>query len=74
MVLLINGVPLEESPGNISQFFIQYPHFKESATSLCSVKQQVVGPISLLYVMQVNKVYFNTKSFVFDESPWSFLW
>ena len=31
MVLLINGVPIDEAPRDMHQFFLQYPHFKESA-------------------------------------------
>ena len=52
MVLLINGVPLEEAPRDIPSFFQQFPHFKEQASNICSTKTQVVGPIELLYVFQ----------------------
>lgn len=41
MVLLINGVPIDEAPRDMHQFFLQYPHFKESAANLCSLKPQV---------------------------------
>ena len=52
MVLLINGVPLEEAPRDIPSFFQQFPHFKEQASNICSTKTQVVGPVELLYVFQ----------------------
>ena len=52
MVLLINGVPLEEAPRDIPSFFQQFPHFKEQASSICSTKTQGVGPVGLLYVFQ----------------------
>ena len=52
MVLLINGVPLEEAPRDIPSFFQQFPHFKEQASNICSTKTQVVGPVGLLYVFQ----------------------
>ena len=52
MVLLINGVPLEEAPRDITSFFQQFPHFKEQASSICSTKTQAVGPVGLLYVFQ----------------------
>jgi len=52
MVLLINGVPIDEAPRDMHQFFLQYPHFKESAANLCSPKPQVVGPLGLLYVFK----------------------
>ena len=34
MVLMINGVPLEEAPRDVPAFLTQYPHFKESASRL----------------------------------------
>ena len=52
MPLLINGVPLEEAPRDLHAFFNTYPHFKESAAALCSMKPQVVGPLGLLYIFQ----------------------
>ena len=52
MVLLINGVPLEEAPRDVPSFFQQFPHFKEQASNICSTKTQVVGPVELLYVFQ----------------------
>ena len=52
MVLLINGVPIEEAPRDMHQFLLQYPHFKESAANLCSLKPQVCGPMGLLYVFK----------------------
>ena len=52
MPLLINGVPLEDAPRDLHAFFLQYPHFKESAAALCSMKPQVVGPLGLLYIFQ----------------------
>ena len=50
MVLLINGVPLEEAPRDVSAFISQYPHFKESASRLCSMKPETIGPHGLIYV------------------------
>lgn len=50
MVLMINGVPLEESPRDIATFISQYPHFKESASRLCSIKPENIGPHGLVYV------------------------
>ncbi len=52
MPLLINGVPIEEAPRDLRAFFNQFPHFKESAAALCSMKPQVVGPLGLLYIFQ----------------------
>eukprot|EP00094_Tigriopus_californicus_P007975 TCALIF_07677-PA protein Name:"Similar to NTAN1 Protein N-terminal asparagine amidohydrolase (Homo sapiens)" AED:0.20 eAED:0.20 QI:0/0.8/0.66/1/0.4/0.66/6/190/368 len=52
MVLLINGVPIDDAPRDMNNFFHQFPHFKESASALCSMKPQVVGPLSLLYIFQ----------------------
>jgi len=50
MVLLINGVPLEEAPRDVAAFISQYPHFKESASRLCSMKPETCGPHGLIYV------------------------
>ena len=50
MVLMINGVPLEEAPRDMSAFISQFPHFKESASTLCSMKPESIGPHGLLYV------------------------
>ena len=52
MVLSINGVPIDEAPRDMAQFFHQYPHFKESAANLCSMKPQVMGPLGLLYIFK----------------------
>jgi hypothetical protein len=52
MPLLINGVPIEDAPRDLHAFYSQYPHFKESAAALCSLKPQVVGPLGLLYIFQ----------------------
>ena len=52
MPLLINGVSIDDAPANLNSFFLQYPHFKESAAALCSMKPQVVGPLGLLYIFQ----------------------
>ena len=51
MVLLINGVPLEEAPRDVSAFLAAYPHFKESASTLCSLKPEAIGPHGLVYVL-----------------------
>ena len=50
MVLMINGVPLEEAPRDVPAFISQYPHFKESASRLCSMKPESMGPHGLIYV------------------------
>lgn len=50
MVLMINGVPLEEAPRDLVAFLGQYPHFKESASRLCSMKPENIGPHGTLYV------------------------
>ena len=50
MVLMINGVPLEEAPRDVAAFISQYPHFKESASRLCSMKPETCGPHGLIYV------------------------
>ena len=52
MVVLVNGVALEEPPRDIPAFLRQYSHFKEQASNLCSNKTEVVGPVGLLYVFQ----------------------
>ena len=52
MVVLVNGVALEEPPRDIPAFFRQYTHFKEQAANLCSNKTEVIGPVGLLYVFQ----------------------
>ena len=52
MPLLINGVPIDDAPRDLHAFFATYPHFKESAAALCSMKPQVVGPLGLLYIFQ----------------------
>jgi len=50
MVLMINGVPLEEAPRDLSSFLSSYPHFKESASRLCTMKAESIGPHGLVYV------------------------
>ena len=40
MVLMINGVPLEEAPRDVPAFLTQYPHFKESASRLVTHSTQ----------------------------------
>jgi hypothetical protein len=72
MVLLINGVPLEESPGNISQFFLQYPHFKESAGNLCSMKQQVNMYSLTYFVRSISDSIKCTKNIL--HLPFEFLY
>jgi protein N-terminal asparagine amidohydrolase len=52
MVLLVDGVPLEEAPRDMRAFFMQYPSLKEASRGFCALKQQMVGPLGLIYVMQ----------------------
>ena len=47
---MINGVPLEEAPRDVPAFITQFPHFKESASQLCSMKPESIGPHGLIYV------------------------
>ncbi len=51
MVLLINGVSLEEAPLDVAAFLTSYPHFKESGSSLVNLKPETVGPHGLVYVL-----------------------
>jgi len=52
MVLLVNGVVLEEAPSSLNSLFQSHPSLKDSANALCSMKSQVIGPAGLLYVSQ----------------------
>eukprot|EP00096_Caligus_rogercresseyi_P005472 TRINITY_DN2099_c0_g1_i1.p1 TRINITY_DN2099_c0_g1~~TRINITY_DN2099_c0_g1_i1.p1 ORF type:complete len:374 (+),score=103.91 TRINITY_DN2099_c0_g1_i1:238-1359(+) len=52
MVLFINGVSLDEAPRDIRGFFLKYPQFKESASSLTSATPRILGPLRSLYVSQ----------------------
>jgi protein N-terminal asparagine amidohydrolase len=50
MVLMINGVPLEEAPRDVTAFLRQHPNFKESSAILTSIKPESIGPHGLIYV------------------------
>ncbi|XP_040566840.1 protein N-terminal asparagine amidohydrolase [Lepeophtheirus salmonis] len=52
MVLFVNGVSLDEAPRDIRSFFLKFPQFKESSSSLTSATPRIIGPLRSLYVSQ----------------------
>ncbi|XP_075224228.1 N-terminal amidohydrolase 1 [Lycorma delicatula] len=52
MVLLVNGVVLEEPPTDTRSLFLAHPILRESALQLISIPSKTIGPVGLLYVRQ----------------------
>jgi len=52
MVLLVNGVILDEVPPDSRCFYHNFPHFKDGASQLCAVPTKTIGSVGLLFVDQ----------------------
>lgn len=52
MVLVVNGVVLEEPPTDTRSLYLTYPFLRDSAARLISIPTEVVGPLGLLYIRQ----------------------
>lgn len=52
MVLVVNGVVLEEPPTDTISLFHAHPVLRESAMQLISIPTKTIGPVGLLYVRQ----------------------
>ena len=50
MVLLINGVPLDEAPQSLGQLYLQFGQLREGARQVVDKRREVVGPAGSLYV------------------------
>jgi len=50
MVLLINGVPLEEAPQSLGQLYLQFGQLREGARQIVDKRREVVGPTGSLFV------------------------
>ena len=50
MVLLVNGVPLEEAPQSVGQLYLQFGQLREGARQVVDKRREVVGPTRSLYV------------------------
>lgn len=50
MVLLINGVPLDEAPQSVGQLYLQFGQLREGARVVVDKRREVVGPTGSLYV------------------------
>lgn len=52
MVIVVNGVVLEEPQTDSRTFYAANPVFRETAAQLHSMPAKLVGPVGLLYVQQ----------------------